>query len=191
MTKKFLGLSLILLLAACGASVAEPFEPIFGNTDAGTQVGDCISWPNLSVKVVEGEYDWSLHAFNGSGCNTQVQIFEQVYEMDSRFAGLWQELFLVDSGTSMDHELYLINSESGERLASLWYVEKPIFSEKKIRFFEPTEDKADVSLCPQPKDVLAQWQEWGMPVMYTVEKIFDRKTGSVSAGEKVGCYALQ
>lgn len=182
----------MLSLVACGASVAEPFEPIFDNTAVGEQVDRCASWPAQSARVVEGEYDWSLHVFRGPGCAAQAQAFEQTYDMDSRFAGLWQGLLLVDSGTGAEaHELYLVSADSGERLAALWYVGKPVFSEQSIHFFEPTRDPANIRQCSQPKDALAQWEERGMPAMQAVEKVFDRKTGNVNAGEKVSCYVMQ
>lgn len=189
---KTMSLTSILFLVACGASVAEPFEPAFKDTAAGTQANGCTSWPEQSAKVVEGEYDWRLHAFQGSSCSADAQVFEQTYDMDSRFAGLWQDLLLVDSGTgAVDHELYLVAADSGNRVAALWYVGKPVFGEQSIRFFEPTRDPANVDQCPQSKDVLAQWKERGMPVMRAVEKVFDRETGSINDGEKVSCYVMQ
>ncbi|MFV8781672.1 hypothetical protein ACNKU7_04540 [Microbulbifer sp. SA54] len=192
MTIRILSLGLMLSLTACDASVAGPFEPIFENTAAGTQAGDCASWPALSAQVVEGEYDWRLRVFNSPDCPTQAKAFEQTYDMDARFAGLWQDLLLVDSGTGAgDHELYLVATDSGERRAALWYVGQPQFSEKMIHFFEPTRDAADISQCPQSEDVLTQWAQMGMPVMRAVEKVFDSKTGNVSTGDKVSCYVMQ
>ncbi|MGL6160199.1 hypothetical protein [Microbulbifer sp.] len=188
---KDLSLGLMLSLVAFGASVAEPFEPIFDNTEAGTLVDGCASWSAQSARVVEGEYDWSLQVFKGPDCAAQAQVFEKTYDMDTRFAGLWQDLLLVDSGGAEDHELFLVAADSGERLAALWYVGEPVFSEHSIHFFEPTRDRADSSQCPQSKEALAQWEERGMPVMRAVEKVFDKKTGNVSAGEKASCYVMQ
>ena len=195
----FLGVIAAAALMACEQPVAED-APESGNTSSGAGVSvvihpkfhnDCANWDTASIKVSTFTDHWTLASFGKKGCSDKPH-FEQRYELDSQFVGMWGESLLVEVGTAdADRELYLLDPYSGDRIGELWYVGEPVFSERTITYFEPTRERAKLNQCPQPLGDLKMWQDQGAVIMYSNQKEFDRNSGSTSELKVRGCYAMR
>ena len=186
-------------LMACEKPVAESASGDVDVSDGGAHESvvrpkfrnGCADWDGASIKVSTLEDHWILTSYGKSGCADKPR-FEQRYELDSEFLGVWKHVLLVGVGTAdADRELYVVNPDSGDRIGELWYVGEPVFSDQSITYFEPTREPAKLEQCPQPLSDLKRSQEQGAVIMYSSKKKFDLDSGNTAELQGRGCYTMR
>ena len=196
---KFFVVLVVGAMVACGEPEAEIVSE--GSAGQGTGVAaqvmplefqdDCASWNGGSVKVSMFADHWTIDSFSAEGC-ADTALFEQRYELDSEFLGVWKQTFVIEVGSAdADREIYLLDPESGDRIGELWYVGEPLFADSGITYYEPTREEAKLDQCPQKLDEVKQWAEQGAVIMYSSKKTFDLESRSTYSLSEKGCYAMR
>ncbi|HSC68966.1 MAG TPA: hypothetical protein VLC79_14810, partial [Cellvibrio sp.] len=131
---------------SCAENTTEPYFP--GLSDITAVSETCSNYQGYSIKLIEKEGDQQFDLYKSPDCK-DAKIYSLVLGVEANLAGIWQNFLVFDEGTDVNgHNLRLVSTVESEEVHTLAFEgDAPLFENKKIIYFVPSEEEATAKQC--------------------------------------------
>lgn len=172
-------------------TMIEPYVP--GLPEGTVASETCSNYEGYSINLIEKEGDQQFDLYKNADCKGSKN-YSLVLGIEASLAGIWQNFLIFDEGTDVNgHSLRLVSTVKSEEVYTLAFEgDSPLFENKKIIYFAPSEEEATAKQCNALGIDFKDLKENSARVLigHQFEFLFEIKKPIPVKGQYT-CYAVQ